>query len=49
MEDLPHYWEEGRRPPGALVQERAQSCSSESLQAAGNLLVKQREEWRGNE
>lgn len=43
MEDLPQHWEEGRQLPGALAQEWAQSGSSERLQAAGKLLVKQNE------
>lgn len=41
---LPQQREEGRRPPGALVQELAHSGSSERLQAAGRLLVEQKEE-----
>lgn len=44
-EALPQQREEGRRPPGALVQELAHSGSSERLQAAGRLLVEQKEEY----
>lgn len=51
MEDLPHWEEEdeGRQPPGALVQEQAHSGSSESWQVPGNWLVRHRSRGKVHE
>lgn len=49
MEDLPRWLEEGRQPPGALVQEQAHSGSSESWRVPGNQLVRHRSRGKLNE
>lgn len=49
MEDLPRWEEEGRQPPGVLVQEQAHSGSSESWQVPGNQLVRHRRRGKVHE